>query len=299
LLAIVLHLFIPLPQTEELLPPAAQESFLQHMRGQPVVAWMVILMVLGAALFLRRRATAQQRLIALLALAGLGITAGVEIIVVKGDIARQNTFFKFYMQIWILWGVASAAMLPRLWERMRAWSQGARSGWRLILGILIALCALYPLFAAPAKIRDRFPNSTLGPSLDGEAFMWAETYGDEHGPIVLAEDAAAVEWLRQNVVGSPVILEASSGIGNVSGLYRWGSRIAIHSGLPSVMGWDWHQRQQRGAAVGMGIELRMQDVTNIYNGLDVEWTVELLRKYEVEYVVVGQVERYYYSARRD
>lgn len=291
LLAVVLHLFIPLPQVEGQPPP---DGLLQRLRGQPVVAWMVIFMVLGAVLLLRRRATAAQRLVALLALAGLGISAGVEIIVVKGDIARQNTFFKFYMQIWILWGVAAAAMLPRLWARMRAWPHGARGAWRTVLGILIALCALYPLLAAPAKVRDRFPGTTLGPSLDGEAFMSSETYGDANGPIVLAEDAAAVAWLRQNVVGSPVILEAPSGIGNVTGLYRWGSRIAIHTGLPSVIGWDWHQRQQRGAAVGAGIEMRMQDAADIYNGLDAGRAAELLHEYEVEYVVVGQVERYYY-----
>jgi hypothetical protein len=283
LLVISLYLFMPIPQPDGEVPVLSQASFLQHLRGQPVIAWMVIFMVLGAVLFFRRQATPQQRLIALLALAGLGISAGVEIVVVTGDIARQNTFFKFYLQIWILWGVATAAMLPRIWERIRAWPRGVRSSWRTVLGILIALCALYPLLAAPAKISDRFPGSTLGPSLDGEAFMWTETYSDERGPIVLAEDAAAIEWLRQNVEGSPVILEASSGIGNVTGLYRWGSRIAIHTGLPAVMGWDWHQRQQR-----------VQDVASIYNDLDVDWAVKLLHKYEVEYVIVGQVERYYY-----
>ncbi len=290
LLLIALFFFLPVKApTAATLQPL---SFLQRLRGQPLVGWMVLFIVPGAVLFFRRRAQAEERLIALLTLAGLGLSAGVEVLVVKGDIARQNTFFKFYMQIWIVWGVAAAAMLPRLWQRMQAWPRNARRRWWAVLYILIGLCALYPLLAAPAKVRDRFPNNTAGPSLDGEAFMRSETYPDEHGPIVLSEDAAAIDWLRANVSGSPVVLEAASGLYNV-GLYRWGSRVSIHTGLPTVLGWDWHQTQQRG---GESIQTRLQEVAELYTSTDVNRTLTLLRKYEVSYIVVGQLERNYYPA---
>lgn len=286
LLLVTLFFFLPAKAS------TATPSLLQHLRGQPLVGWLVLLIVPGTVLLFRRRAEAEERIIALLTLAGLSLAAGVELVVVKGDIARQNTFFKFYMQIWIMWGVAAAAMLPRLWRRMQSWSSGARRRWWAVLYILIGLGALYPLLAAPAKVRDRFPNNTAGPSLDGEAFMRSETYPDEHGPIVLAEDAAAIDWLRANVSGSPVVLEAASGLYNV-GLYRWGSRISIHTGLPTVLGWDWHQTQQRG---GESIQTRLREVAELYTTTDVNRTLALLRKYEVSYIVVGQVERYYYPS---
>jgi uncharacterized membrane protein len=235
-------------------------------------------------------------LIALFILAGLGLTGGVEVLVVKGDIGRMNTVFRFYFQTWVLWGIASAVALSRLWRVQERWRSGARKWWRGLLYILIGLCALYPLLAMPAKIKDRFPDTDVGLGLDGAAFMEEAIYGDpgpgdgQGGPIVLAEDAAAIRWLKENVEGSPVVMEGNAG------LYRWGSRISIHTGLPTIIGWDWHQKQQRGF-IGPIVEGRLKDLNILYGDPDIDKTLDLLREYRVSYIVVGQLERYYYSAQ--
>ncbi len=291
LLLVELFFFLPAqappPSWAEKVLPAA--AFFK-MRGQPLLGWLTLLALMALVLLLRRREEGPGRFVALLLLAGLGLTGGVEVLVVKGDIGRMNTVFRFYFQTWVLWGIASAAVLPRLWERVGTrWRPGARKSWRMALYILVGLCALYPLLATPAKINDRFPDTDLGPGLDGEAFMEQAVYGDEHGPIVLAEDAAAIRWLREKVQGSPVVLE-----GNAL-LYRWGNRISIHTGLPTIVGWDWHQKQQRGF-VGPVVERRLQDLNILYGDPDIAKTLDLLRRYRVSYIVVGQVERYYYPA---
>ncbi len=264
-----------------------------HLAGLPLIAWLVLLAALGLILFLRPREEGEGRLVAMLALAGLGVSGAIEFLVIRGDIGRMNTFFKFYLQIWVLWGVAAAAVLPRLWRRTQRWSRPARNIWRGALFALVAVCALYPLTATPAKIEDRFAGSTLGPGLDGEAFMQSETLSMEHGPVVLAEDYGAIRWLEENVAGSPVILEASIGTG-----YRnFGSRISFFTGLPTVLGWDWHQKQQRAATERPVVEERLHDVALLYNGDDIAQTLDLLRQYRVSYIVVGQLERYYYAAQ--
>jgi hypothetical protein len=104
-------------------------------------------------------------------------------------------------------------------------------------------------------------------------------------PIQFSGDLAAIEWFNEHVDGTPVILEASIGP------YRGnGSRISSATGLPTVLGWDRHQRQQR---YEPGISQRMDDVRDIYNETDPARKLEMLRRYRVRYVVVGDVERYW------
>jgi hypothetical protein len=99
--------------------------------------------------------------------------------------------------------------------------------------------ALYPPLAARAKILDRFSQEAQPHTLDGMAYMDKAQYFDNNRDMKLAQDKAAIRWMLEYVEGSPVILE-----GNTPG-YRWGNRFAIYTGLPAVMGWDWHQRVRR------------------------------------------------------
>ena len=251
---------------------------------------------------------------------GLVFTIMVEIIVLKGDIGRMNTVFKFYLQVWILWAVAASAVLPLLAGRMKlqprpvrlvipepeegtAWTPEVeadfealrpRSGgkwgrrWWWAFGVLAAACLLYPLTAAPVRIRDRFENSTSA-TLDGSAYMRTSVYNDQGEAIELDWDRQAIDWLRANVHGIPAIVEANTP------LYRWGARVSIYTGLPTVIGWDWHQKQQRSVLPGPMIDQRIQDVQTIYTGTDLNETTHLLDQYDVQYIYVGPLERIYYA----
>ncbi len=75
--------------------------------------------------------------------------------------------------------------------------------------------------------------------------------------------------------------------------YRWGSRFAIYTGLPAVLGWRWHQTQQRGEFASM-VQTRLQDVELFYTTADQAEAEAILRKYGVSLVMLGTVERYYY-----
>jgi uncharacterized membrane protein len=61
--------------------------------------------------------------------------------------------------------------------------------------------------------------------------MRISVYVDDGRSITLDWDRQAFDWLRQNVHGIPTILEANTP------LYRWGSRVSIYTGLPTVIGW--------------------------------------------------------------
>jgi YYY domain-containing protein len=288
---------------------------------KPVVGLALFLTYVSALLlFSRRPSPARQLTLSMIGL-GLILTAIVEIVVIKGDISRMNTVFKFYLQVWVLWAVASAVALPQLAARLSrvrfdrifvklpepaegsAWTPeiaaafermrrpnanvGARVWWAAF-GLLLAACLLYPLTAAPVRMRDRFPDSTSS-TLNGTAYMQTSVYYDDGRPVPLKWDQEAMEWLRQNVHGIPTIAEASTP------LYRWGSRVSIYTGLPAVIGWDWHQKQQRSALPGQMIDKRIQDDNAIFASTDLEQLKTLLRQYDVQYIYVGPLERIYYA----
>ena len=128
-------------------------------------------------------------------------------------------------------------------------------------------------------------------TLDGMAYMQAATYDDPNGEISLSWDAQGIAWLQENIDGSPVILEG------LTPMYRWGSRVSIYTGLPTVIGWDWHQRQQRcGIGPCESVDIRLAEVEQMYSTPNLAKTAELLERYEVDYIYVGEVERLYYPA---
>ena len=59
--------------------------------------------------------------------------------------------------------------------------------------------------------------------------------------------------------------------------------------------WDWHQTQQR-KAYGQEINNRSQIVDLIYNTESGERAIELIDYYDVQYVVLGELENLYYQA---
>ena len=75
--------------------------------------------------------------------------------------------------------------------------------------------------------------------------------------------------------------------------YRWGGRVGIYTGLPAIVGWQWHQEQQRwGYREEVGA--RARDVDKIFRTTSVSESLALLDEYAVRYVYIGQLERLYY-----
>jgi YYY domain-containing protein len=289
ILLILLECFFLVPGLLSFTEPNIQalEADTHAYRGLAVLAFGLPVALIGLLLLLRRGLSATERLWAYWVLLGLAMTLGVEVIVIEGDIGRMNTVFKFYLQVWLMWGVAAAAALAWLLPRVQRWRWG-RGLWLGILTVLLLSAALYPPLASSAKVRDRFEPDP-GPTLDGWAYMETATYHDPAGDeYELKWDLEAIRWLLDNVVGSPVILEGHAPE------YRWGARYSINTGLPTVLGWNWHQRQQRAAANDQEVWDRATDIAYIYNEVVPALVEPMLDKYNVRYIVVGPLERAYY-----
>ncbi len=153
--------------------------------------------------------------------------------------------------------------------------------WSAGLAFLVLASSIYLVLGTQSRIADHevwvqaqppvnSPNYL--PTLDGAAFMNAWYPGD----------AAAIQWINDNISGTPVMLEDSCGS------YEWYSRVSVYTGLPTVMGWSDHESEQRyGAEVGV----RVSDVQTIYSTTDPTLAMSLIHKYGVQYVYLGQLER--------
>ena len=224
----------------------------------------------------------------------LSLAIGLDFVRVEGDIDRMNSVFKFYLQMWVLLAAASAYLLWRLahgrqgWWRRPSWLATA---WAAGLGVLLVGSGVYPILGTQDRLRDRFDDRVTPLTLDGTAYIEGAVYRDPRGSIDLKADFEGIRWLLANVEGSPVILEGST----EPERYRWGGRVSIYTGLPTIVGWKWHQEQQRWAYQA-DVGRRTRDVHLLYETANPEKARELLTKYGVEYVYVGPLERAYYGA---
>jgi YYY domain-containing protein len=247
----------------------------------PLAAWAGIL-------FLRPGLPLRKRCALLLVAAALGLTMLVEIVVLSGDIGRMNTVFKFYLQAWVLFGVTSGAALAWLRELVQDWAVRWRMGLVSAIALVVLGSALYPMTATPAKIMDRMDPSAPH-TLDGMAYMRHSVQYELGEPLDLSQDYRAIWWMREHVVGSPVIVEASVPE------YHWGSRYSIYTGLPTVLGWNWHQRQQRASVGDAPVWSRQAEISEFYATDSIAGAMAFLHKYDVRFVVVGELERDYYA----
>ncbi len=214
----------------------------------------------------------------LLVLVGLYLTMGVELFYIRDLFGnRMNTVFKLYYQAWTMLAIGGGFGLYYVGARWQASSKPAWLGhffWRVALVVLVIGAGVYPVAATYSR-SDAFKAKQ---TLDGLAWV------QQQDP----DEYAAVQWLQQNVEGSPVIVEA------VGGSYSEYARVSSRTGLPAVLGWPGHEQQWRGS--GAAYAGREQDVALIYQSKDAELVKSLLQKYNITYVYVGAPEKKQYPS---
>jgi YYY domain-containing protein len=215
----------------------------------------------------------------LLIFIGLALALSVEFVYLRDSFGvRMNTVFKFYYQAWVMLACASAYAFWWLVNHLQ--KPITRIAFLTGAVLLFALGMLYPLMATWGRVE----GFTTQPSLDGASSLASNN----------PDDWAAIQWLNDNVDGAPVILEAPSSTLTQAGSYRYEGRISAFTGLPAVLGWSLHESQWRGNFDEQSI--REPDIATIYSTKDPQLALELLRKWEVEYLILGNPERNFVQA---
>lgn len=263
------------------------------------IMWIVVPLGIAAAIFaLAPESTQPTRVFWLWVGTALFLCLMVEVVVIKNDIGRMNTVFKFYLQVWMLLGICAAVAVERLLHQTLSLEADDHNEARRFihltgdavfggLVILLAITAMYPILAIPARAKDRW-RPEAPHTLDGAAFIPYAVQYEHGGEIKLDVEARVIRWFQDNVAGSPVIVE-----GQAEREYLWGNRVSIHTGLPGVAAWRWHQVQQRMTMPGYTVEMRQNDIRDFYNTTSPEIARTFLEKYHVSYVVLTAYERAY------
>lgn len=215
---------------------------------------------------------------------GSAIVVGTDIVylrdVFEGQTPRMNTLFKFYYQVWLLWGLLTGYVVFMLLRRFR-WHT---LGWLLPTGLLLVGALVYPAleFVVPTLAANGNPGDY---TLDGTAYIARDRPGD----------AAGIAWIEANVPTNAIVLQAP-----LEGGYQpQYASIATVTGRPTVIGWSGHENQWRGgqASVLADVGQRVADATAIYTTPNPDEARSLIEKYDVAYVYVGPVEQQFVAEK--
>ena len=213
----------------------------------------------------------------IMGLCAIGLVAIPELVYVR-DIyengnARANTMFKLTYQAYILFGMTMAYVIFRLLFL-------ARQKAVKILAAAGAFCLLWTFGYFGNSVHSWFGDVTDPSAYQGlNATAFLETD--------FPEDAEGIRWLRSNIEGSPVVLEANGDS------YTGYERVSAMTGLPTVLGWYVHEWLWRNDVADLNE--RSADVETIYTSNDEEQVKALLEKYQVSYIFLGSKEREKYG----
>ncbi len=216
---------------------------------------------------------------------GLGLSLGIEFFHIKEGWAaprhRFNTAFKFNIQIWHYYAIFAALCIAYSWKTIQKMSVGknVKIGGRvalLVLTIPLLFSTLPFTVLGPAMVtlnpgaKSRDARGDI-PSLDGLSWLKNESY----------DAYAGVKWFNRFVEGTPHIVE----LANES--YFDNSRFCSNTGLPAVIGWPHHVGERMHTEEKAP---RVRDVNRIYQSNNKQEVLELLGKYQAEYLVFGELE---------
>ncbi|HSW96263.1 MAG TPA: DUF2298 domain-containing protein [Candidatus Saccharimonadales bacterium] len=192
---------------------------------------------------------------------------------------RANTMFKLVYQAFMILSLSSGYIIIRFLTIISSQKSRVKSliGTAIFLipttGLIILVAGVYPYYAITSYYGD-LKNSQ---SLDGTKYLKP----------LYPSDADAINWLNKNISGQPVILEAQGDS------YTDYARVSANTGLPTVLGWTVHEWLWRGTYDVPAP--RITDVQTLYVTTDIPTAVSLIRKYNIKYVFLGDMERKKYQ----
>jgi len=183
---------------------------------------------------------------------------------------RANTMFKLVYQAFMMYSLVSGYVLIRLMDLLKK-TKLFLIYKVIFLGVFVSHL-IFPYFAIKS-----YYGFEKYKGLSGGLDYLEVSYPDNY---------KAIQWINQNIVGQPIMLEA------VGDSYTTYNHVSISTGLPTVEGWLVHEWLWRGGYDGPG--KRSTDVEKIYTSQSADEVRNLIQKYNIDYIFVGskEIEKY-------
>jgi uncharacterized membrane protein len=234
----------------------------------------VLALLIPALAFLFKSENNSSSFVLLLITLGALLILGPDFLYLRDNFGyRINTVFKFYYQAWIVLSMAAAYAVIVLFRQLRG-------GAYIVFSVLFTLVLIVGLTYAALGVFNKTNNFNppSGRSLDDFDRIQREN----------PDEAAGIQWLKSAPDG--IVAEA---VGNAYSNY---ARISIYTGLPTVLGWGNHEGQWRDTALQGS---RKDDIQILYTTSDWVTTQEIINRYNIRYIFVGNLERSTYPVNED
>jgi YYY domain-containing protein len=235
----------------------------------PIIGGSILLLIFNKHFKILSQET---KFVLFLILSGALIALLTEIVNVEGRYVFMN---KIYGEIYILWGISSAYILYFFGRKFFSLRYIPIT---LITIFLLLSYTIFPILTTIQKtnvFKPSYGRTYL--TLDG--YDWLERERHE-------ADYEAIKWLNKNVNDMGIILEVPGRD------YQYTSRISVFTGLPTVLGWIDHMELHL-AISRKNISKISHEIDQIYDTKNNVEALMLLKKYNVEYIYVGELEHEY------
>ena len=232
---------------------------------------------------------------------------------------RTNTMFKFCYAAFVILSQVMVYTFFRtvfyLYARCKEEKKVPKTVLRAVaitcmLGILL-VPFYYPFTAIPQRSAYGANNGDFD-TLDGTSYLPERDSPQlpNTGKGDLADYAAGIQWLNDNVIGLPVIVEANGDS------YTDYNIVSSYTGLPTIVGWRAHEWLWRFQGIPNDegklvadptkpdlwtdiLNPRTDAVRTIYTSGNITEVQALLNEYQVEYIILGDLERAKFSNCND
>ena len=222
---------------------------------------------------------------------------------------RSNTMFKFCFAAFIILSIAMIYSVIRLLWFVNKHGKYSTAFFAVAIAFIIML--LVPAHYTMVTLKQRC-GEDLSPAnykgIDGTNYLtyYASSAVEENYSGNLMSYKLCSEWFNKEIKGSHVICEA------YGDSYTDKCLISAYTGNPTVFGWlthEWLWRfhgiidEEKDILVSdpandvwtLYITPRHEDVDTIYWSDSPEEVQELINKYHIEYIVMGDIERYQFG----